>query len=283
MAKRAQRNPISLQPAGSKVRPRFRRAVRLLWHSGRLQAALLALVAGWGIYDAIKSPRYHIRTVEAKGVQALTTDEVTKLAGVTGQLIWLVEPADIVERVRQSPYVEHADAHLVLPDRLEVTIVERKPNVRWIHDGTAFAVTWEGLIVDGGPTAAPPAPITATGPLSPTDGTPTTPPPLPEVSILEIVDTTPNRPLKVGDQVDADALELARRVMLRAPTELPVPIGRIEWDGGLGVSLIFGDNRQAVLGRSDDLDRKLATLRFLLQDTTPFTYLDLRPTTPYYR
>ncbi len=36
-------------------------------------------------------------------------------------------------------------------------------------------------------------------------------------------------------------------------------------------------------GRSDDLDRKLATLRYLLSDNTPFTYLDLRPTTPYYR
>ena len=131
------------------------------------------------------------------------------LARLPWRLIWLVEPEDIVERVRQSPYVEHADAHLVLPDRLEVTIVERKPNVRWIHDGTAFAVTWAGLIVDGGPIPAPPAPITTTGTLSPTDGLPATPPPPPEVkvSILEIVDTTPNRPLKVGDQVDDRVLD----------------------------------------------------------------------------
>jgi hypothetical protein len=51
----------------------------------------------------------------------------------------------------------------------------------------------------------------------------------------------------------------------------------------MGVSLIFGDNRQVVLGRSDDLDRKLATLGFVLRDNTPFAYLDLRTTTPYYR
>jgi cell division protein FtsQ len=45
----------------------------------------------------------------------------------------------------------------------------------------------------------------------------------------------------------------------------------------------MGEGHQVVLGRSDDLDRKLATLRFLMMDGTPFNFLDLRPTTPYYR
>jgi cell division protein FtsQ len=280
MAKRGQRNPISMHPAGSRVRPGFRRMLEYLWHTGRLQAALLALLAGWGIYDALTSPRYQIEIVEAAGAQALNDEDVADLSGVKGQPIWLVDPAEIVERVAQSPYVEHADAHLVLPNRLVVAIVERKPDVRWRHNGTTYDVTWDGLIVDGGPESPPPAP--ATDALTTTDAGPV-PPEGPAGITLEIVDTTPNRPLKVGDRVDADALELARRVTLRAPAELPVPITRIEWDGGLGVSLIFGENRQAVLGRSDDLDRKLATLRFLLYDSTPFTYLDLRPTTPYYR
>lgn len=276
MAKRPPRKAISMQPAASQVRPGFRRILEALWHTGRLQAALLVLLTSWGIYDALTSPRYHITVVEAAGTQALTAENVTELADVKGEPIWEVDPNEIVERVGQSPYVEHAEAQLVLPDRVEITIVERKPDVRWSHDGTSFAVTWDGLIVDSGP-----KPLAATEALSGTDAAPV--PEEPAAITLEIFDTTPNRPLKIGDRVDADALELARRIVLRAPEELPVPITRIEWDGGLGVSLIFDENRQAVFGRSDDLDRKLATLSHLLRDTTPFGYLDLRPTTPFYR
>lgn len=278
MAKRTQRSPIKMQPAASQVRPGFRRTLESLWHTGRLQALLLVVLTGWGIYDALTSPRYHIAVVEAAGTQALTAENVTQLADAIGRPIWEVKPDEIVERVSQSPYVEHADAQLVLPDRLEITIVERKPDVRWSHDGTSFAVTWDGLIVDSGPK---PQPLAATDALSGTDVAPV--PAEPAAITLEIFDTTPNRPLKIGDRVDADALELARRIVLRAPEELPMPITRIEWDGGLGVSLIFGENRQAVFGRSDELDRKLATLSHLLSDNTPFGYLDLRPSTPFYK
>jgi hypothetical protein len=102
-------------------------------------------------------------------------------------------------------------------------------------------------------------------------------------SVVTIVDTTPNRLLKVGAHIDPDALEVARRVSLRAPSELPVPIERIEWDRGLGVSLIVEDGRQVVLGSSQELDRKMATLRYILNKKTAFKYFDLRPSTPYYR
>ncbi len=102
------------------------------------------------------------------------------------------------------------------------------------------------------------------------------------VSVVTIVDTTPNRPLKIRDHVDPDAVELARLVSLRS-AELQQPISRIEWDAGLGVSLIMGEGHQVVLGNSKEIDRKLATLRFVLKDGTQFKFLDLRPETPYYR
>ena len=312
-AKRRKRKPASYLPSGSRVRPGLRRTLDQLLHSGRVAAAVLAALAGTAMYAVLTSPRYAVQTVEAEGVQALSSMDVEALAAVDGQPIWFVEADEIAARVAQSPYVERAKARLVLPDRVQVTVLERKPEVRWLHNGVAYAVTWDGRVVDQvQPAAAEPltltttdtlsatAPLTAADPLSATLPVSPAEPPLealppaelapaaneggqPFVSTLTIVDTTPNRPLRVGDFVDADAIELARRVALRAPTELPMPLTRIEWDGGLGVSLIVGDGRQVVLGRSDELDRKLATLRYLLNDNTPFTFLDLRPTTPYYR
>lgn len=277
----------------------------MLLRSGKLAAAVLAALSAWLLNDALRSPRYSVRVVEAWGTQALTTDDVTALANVRDQPIWYVETEEVAARIAQSPYVEHAEARIILPDRLEVTVKERKPEVQWMHDGTAFAVTWDGLVVDhAGRKLAATTALSETAGLSATDAlsataaiTPSMPltttegvaPPAiaaPTDSFagaVTVVDTTPNRPLKIGDRVDADALELARRVILRAPAELPAPITRVEWDAGLGISLIVGEGRQVVLGKSDDLDRKLATLRFLLHDNTSFSYLDLRPTTPYYK
>ncbi len=319
MGKRREAAQLKPERAGSRVRPTIGRISYTLLHSGKLFALLLAALSGWVLYDALQSPRYRVRVVEAPGAQALTQDDVAALANVRNQSIWYIQPTDIEARVALSPYVERVRARIVLPDRLLVTVVERKPDVRWIHDGKTYAVTWDGLVLDlAADTTAPPAapatnpltdtaPISGTPPLSETVSlsntntisstepisassalteTETEPPvdaPRDFVSVVTIFDTTPNRPLKIGDHVDADALELARRVTLRAPNELPAPVTRIEWDAGLGLSLIMGEGRQVVLGKSNDLDRKLVELRYLLQENTAFKYLDLRPATPYYK
>ncbi len=331
MAKRRQQ-PNNLDPAGSRVRPGMRRSLMWLVRTGKVPALLIACLCGWGLYDALTSARYKVQIVDAVGIQALTADDVRTFAAVDTQSIWYVDTDEVSDRVRQSPYVQEVRTRLILPNKVEVAVAERKPEVRWMHNGEVFAVTWDGIVVDrerdvpaappseaappadnalpleGAPPAdapaeeAPPAevPMEEAAPVegAPVDAPPAeaavevAPPPealdapaanTPFESVVTIVDTTPDRPLTIGDHVDPDALELARRISLRAPTELPVPISRIEWDAGLGVSLILDENRQAVIGRSDNLDQKLATLRYLLHDATPFTFIDLRPSTPYYR
>lgn len=268
----------------------------LLWslRSGKLLALIVLSVAGWLLYDALTSPGYVVRAVAAEGVTALSNEDVQALADVTGQSIWLVRDDEIEARIRQSPYVERVRARVVLPDTVVVQVTERRPEVRWTHHGATYAVTWDGLVLAG----APPSAAAATQPVTTTEGlsVPSTvsatdtisqtevgdvPGPA-FISSVAIEDTTPNRELKPGDKVDPDALEVARRVTLRA-AELPAPLQRIEWDAGLGVSLIVGDNKQAIIGKSERLDEKLAILTQLLRDNTPFSVLDLRTTTPYYR
>src|SRR3954454_21356336 len=206
-----------LQPAGSQVRPGVRRVLAWTLYSGKLVALLLAIGSGWALYDALKSPRYEVRVVEAVGAQALTSQDVAALSGVENQRIWFVDVAAAAASVEQSPYVEHAVAQLILPDRMEGQVTERKPEVRWFHDGVAYAVTWEGLVVDraGPPSAKPNAsalsnttPITAGAVLTTTDATAQAVPAGAGnfLSTVTIVDTTPNRPLKIGQHVDADAL-----------------------------------------------------------------------------
>ncbi|MDP9313543.1 MAG: FtsQ-type POTRA domain-containing protein [Chloroflexota bacterium] len=290
-------NVADKRPQASQARPGFRRVLQWSVRSGKLFALVVLGVTGWLLYDAITSDQYVVRTVRAEGTLALTPDDVQALADVDGDPIWFVRDAEVEERVRQSPYVEGVRARVELPDTVVVEVKERRPDVRWVHAGVTYAVAWDGLVlaVAGEPPANPAAPATqpitvegAIGPLTITQTETISPTQAADlrgpvfVSSVAIMDTTPNRQLKPGERVDPDALEIARRVTLRA-AELPAPLQRIEWDAGLGVSLIVGDTKQAVIGKSERLDEKLAILVALLRDGTPFTYLDLRPTTPYYR
>lgn len=274
---------------GPQARPGFRRVVLWSLRSGKLFALIVLGVASWLLYQALNSPEYAVRRVTTRGTMALTSQDVESLADVMGRSIWFVRDADVEARIRQSPYVERVAVQVLLPDAVEVQVTERRPEVRWTHAGTTYAVTWDGLVLAAQPlgAGASPAPgLPATAPLSETaalSATQTTDTPGPAfVSSVAIVDTTPNRDLKPGDKVDPDALEVARRVTLRA-AELPAPLQRVEWDSGLGISLIVGDNKQAVIGKSERLDEKLAILAHVLRDNTPFSYLDLRSTTPSYR
>jgi hypothetical protein len=267
----------------------------LAWslRSGKLLALIVLAFASWLLYDALTSPGYVVRAVSAQGLMALSNADVQALADATGQSIWLVRDDEVEARIRQSPYVERVNARVLLPDTLLIQVTERRPEVRWTHQGTTYAVTWDGLVLASTmPGAAATQPLTSTQGLLPpltisetntVSQTQEGNVPGPAfVGSVAIVDTTPNRQLKPGDKVDPDALEVARRVTLRA-AELPAPLQRIEWDAGLGVSLIVGDNRQVIIGKGERLDEKLAVLNYLLRDTTPFSLLDLRTTTPYYR
>ena len=272
------------QTPKAQVRPGLRRMAWAVVVNGKLAALLLGGASGWAGYQALTSPRFDVRSVRAKGIVALTNDEIARFADVKGERIWFVQTAAIAERVRESPYVEAVTVRLELPDGVVVTVRERRPDVRWEHNGAVFAVTSDGMIIDEIVDAT--LPLSDTRPLSGTGTVSATLPAVPVrafASAITVVDTTPNRPLKIRDRVDPDALELARRVSLRASKgELGQTLTRIEWDAGLGVSIMLGE-RQVVLGRSDDLDRKWATLQFMLRDGTQFRFLDLRSNEPYYR
>ncbi len=73
---------------------------------------------------------------------------------------------DLVCRYRRGirscatkPIRTRCRTRLILPNKVEVLVAERKPEVRWMHNGVVFAVTWDGIVVDREKDvpAAPPA------------------------------------------------------------------------------------------------------------------------------
>lgn len=235
----------------------MRRSLLELIKTGQLFSFCLFLVTVWMLYELFTSPKFTIQQVEVHGNDALKTDIVVNLSGLQGIPIWFVNVDAVAERLLQNAYVEQVSISVTLPDHATIGIAERKPEVRWQLNGVHYLVDSSGVVLD---IAQEP----------------------PEPDTLVIVDTTMHA-LQPGNWVDADALQLAQVLALRLPGELNFTPASIGWDIGLGVFVTSATGQTIIFGQSDNLDRKLAVLNFLLNDGTAFTYLDLRPSNPFYQ
>jgi cell division protein FtsQ len=242
---------------GSNVRPGPRRAVGSWVASGRIASLLLLIAALGGLLYIATAARFTVHNITVDGAQAMKSSAVADLAGVRGQSIWLVDTRQIVERLKASAYIEQAQASVALPDRLVISVTERRPEVRWLSGGTLYLLDASGRVLD----------TDTTGPIS---------------STLVIEDRS-NRLLQPNDMVDTDALKLGRLLSLRLPAELGLRPAHIGWNLDTKIFITTADNRTIIFGRSDNLDDKFSVLSTLLKEQTAFTLLDLRPVTPFYR
>jgi cell division protein FtsQ len=242
---------------GSKVTPGPRR-VALSWlASGRLFSMLLAAASIAALYLLLSSPRFVVREIELYGATMLSEAHVAQLASAEGERIWFVDTAAVAERLRADPFVEQVSVGLELPDRLKIAILERQPDLRWQLGSVEYLVDNRGTVLAAASEPDPKA--------------------------LVLVEHGGARELRPGDRVDPDALVLARQLALRLPSELQLEPALIGWDIALGVYVLSPAGQTIVFGQSEGLDRKLAILQYLQGDGTPFTMLDLRPETPFYR
>jgi cell division protein FtsQ len=252
----ARRQTRAKRPAPA-ARPGPKRAVSGWLATGKVASLLVFIGALGGLVYVATAPRFAVSAVAVEGAQALSQEKVAALAGVTGQSIWLVDTEQIVERLQTNAYIERASASVALPDRLTIAIRERRPEVRWQTGGALYLIDGDGRVLDTDE-AAP-------------------------ISDTLVIEDLSNRPLQPNDMVDTDALKLGRVLSLRLPAELGLQPSRIAWNLDTKIFVTTADNRTIVFGTSDNLDGKLMVLGTLLKDQTAFTFLDLRPSTPFYR
>jgi cell division protein FtsQ len=242
---------------GSQVRPDIRRAAIDWLRSGRLPSLLIFLASMAALAYVLTAESYSVQRVTVEGAGALKADQVIAASGLLGRSIWFVGTAATEARLGENPYVESAHVELALPDQAIIRVVERRPEVRWQAGNIQYLVDGRGQVLAAAQEQAKP-------------------------DVLVIIDrTTPE--LKPGDQIDTDALNLTRALALRLPGEIAFTPAQIGWDFGLGVYVRSAAGQTIIFGQSAQLDRKLAILGALLKDQTPFTYLDLRPSNPFYQ
>jgi cell division protein FtsQ len=242
---------------GSQVRPDVRRSAQEWLASGRVAGLLLFVASMAALAYLFSDPRFSVQRATVEGAGALKPAQVIALSGLLGRPIWFAQPAAAERQLLGNAYIESAQVQIALPDRAIIRVVERRPEVRWQAGGVQYLVDGTGQVLSA-------AQEPATG------------------DVLVITDNS-NLELKPRDQLDRDALDLARTLALRLPGELGFTPAQIGWDFGLGVYVRSASNQTIIFGQSQQLDRKLNLLGALLNDHTAFTYLDLRPSNPFYQ
>lgn len=226
--------------------------------SGRVFSALLLLGSLLALIYAFTNARFTIQQVEVSGADVLDINEVRTLADAQGQSIWYIDSAALVKKLKRSAYIEDASVRVGLPGTLYLQIVERRPELRWSSGGQHFLVDSSGRVLGAADSSAA---ITNT---------------------LVIEDQTA-RALQPNDAVDQDALGLARALALRLPAETGMQPISMNWSDERGLFVLAPDNKTVIFGKSERLGEKLTVLDTMLKQGTPFTFLDLRPKTPYFR
>jgi hypothetical protein len=147
--------------------------------SWRFASFLLAIMFGTMIYFAWTLPYFHVPVATVLGNNRLSREEINAVLGVTGESIFLIQPKEVVTRLRLNyPELASVEVNVYLPNYVYVTVNERQPVIVW-QQGDGF--TWidatgvafrphgqaGGLITVFG-LAVPPAGVpTSNDPLSP--------------------------------------------------------------------------------------------------------------------
>src|SRR5215208_5574747 len=113
--------------AGSAVRPGPRRAIGSWIASGRLFSLLSLIAALGGFLYIATSPRFTVQQILVEGAQAMRPEAVAELSDTRGRSIWLIDTQQIADQLKTSAYIEHASASVALPDKLMLTVNERRP------------------------------------------------------------------------------------------------------------------------------------------------------------
>ena len=144
----------------------------------RAVSFVLVALLGTAIYLAYNLPYFRVTQAQVTGNQLISAEEMNAVLGVAGQAIFTLRPEELETRLRLNfPELAAADVRVSLPNLVSVTLLERRPVVRWeqggsytwiAEDGVAFRPRGErGELISVVAEGAPAVSLSASDPLNP--------------------------------------------------------------------------------------------------------------------
>ncbi|MDR0841086.1 MAG: FtsQ-type POTRA domain-containing protein [Christensenellaceae bacterium] len=126
---------------------RPRKKVRVKRGTVKMAALLICVALMLGLLAALYA-WMQIDSIEINGCQTLDKAEVRTLAGINeGEQILLVNTAKARERLLQSPYIRSAAVTRLYPNKLIISIAERKPVAAIVSGGNYAIIDDQGYVL----------------------------------------------------------------------------------------------------------------------------------------
>ena len=205
---------------------------RRAWVVSKLIGLFLLFGASGLLYHVAASDDYQIRRVVVVGSQLVPTSEIERAAAVTGLNIFWVREEEVGRRLQAIAAVQSARARTVLPDLLEVRIVERAPVAVWQNGGVSHLVDAEGRV------------------LRSTD----------QAVALPTIHDVAQQPLQPGALVDRAALTTMFQLQQLLPRVAGIVPRELEYGQDTGVTVVTETGQRLRFGGDDDLEWKVGAL-----------------------
>jgi hypothetical protein len=111
----------------------------------RLLTAALLAVAAWLLQSVLTADSFRVGEASVHGAELLTSGQVRSIAGVDGVLVFLVDPQAVEAVLLQQPEVEAADVRVRWPNRVEISLQERRPVVEWDDASLTWWLSSDGV------------------------------------------------------------------------------------------------------------------------------------------
>lgn len=204
----------------------------------------------------LRSDYFCLREIVIEGNERLSGEEITRSAGLEcGVNIWQIDLRHLERSLRQNRIIKNVRFKRRLPDTL-CLIIEEYPAVALLPGGDAF---WE---IDGNGTV-----LARTASIS--------------GKLLPIITGTDISPAGIGEALASERIVPVLRCLQAKAGEWAEEFTEINISAGGDLIFYTADGTKILLGQaSDDLDRRLALLRPLLDDITAtgtaVSHIDLR-------
>lgn len=173
-AKQRQFNIAITMPRGQ---VRHKRPLISVQVGPRFLPVTLIVILAAALYFLTASPFFRVTRPQITGLSRLTAEEVDSKLSIDGDLIFLLQPEQIANRLRLDfPELTSVKATITLPDQVHIQVTEREPVLLWqVGDG----YTWiDALGVAFRPHGEAPALVTVVGMDTPPGGAPAVADPL---------------------------------------------------------------------------------------------------------
>ncbi|MCL4458331.1 MAG: FtsQ-type POTRA domain-containing protein [Chloroflexi bacterium] len=225
----------------------------LVWLRQRSLYFLLLALLVWLGHFLLTSPRFQVQEAKIIGNKMLSVEQVAEAAAVRDKNIFLISQKTIGQALLGNlRTLKSVNIHSALPNQVTIEVTEWQPAYIWKVGQNLYVVSREGIVV--GTTATLGLPI-------------------------GIVDVD-GEPVKIGDQVDREALATAEILFNRLPTVSGVTAKYFEYSHTQGIIAPIEPGIRVCFGRQGDLESKMLLLKSILdkakQDNLKMQFIDLR-------